>query len=246
MTTEERNRLLEENIPAIRYAVNKARHKVGFTPQSYTDDDLFQLASIAALTAIEDYIPSGITLAEYLKYIVAYRLVDIIRTSGIESRANLRHNKRFAKIKTMLGNKLGRYPTSEEIAEEANITLAKYHLFTKRTTRKQVYSLTGINKTDYSVVKPVNMQIPTGEPSVLQKLEEQELLEAIHSGIDKLEKRDQYVLKEYFEENKTCRKIGKQLTLNESRISQIKIRALKRLKIHIKEFYEIPNNSMSA
>ena len=244
MTIEERNRLLEENIPSIVHAVNKIKAVLKYKINGMTEEDIFQLGAIEALRAIEDYIPSEtISLAQYLRYIVYFRLIDTLRTNVLFSRVNRFWLKRITNTKYELTQTLHRFPYPDEIAKAMHVSLKRYYKLERKATRHQILSLDAPIKLTQYLGNPIIIQQPHSEPSILEILEDQELLSALNAALDKLDPRDKYILKELYFNAKDAKNIATSLDLHESRISQLRRRALKNVRKYLKEYYENPNSS---
>ena len=71
-------------------------------------------------------------------------------------------------------------------------------------------------------------------------IEEEQRLASLREGFQQLSARDRLVLTLYYFEELNLRQIGEVLHVSESRISQIRTRALKRLRMFVEDGLDIP------
>lgn len=232
---ETRNKIAEE----YRYFINiiVARNMAPL-PAGLEKEDLVQYGFFGLMEAIEKYDSNhGAKFETFAWRIINGRIVDRIRNygkvGGGPSRTSVKKTKEIETATRLLEEKLGRHPSSEEIANELAISLEQYYKMLSDISVNVQISLDkmiGIddNLSAIEVVKNENSIDP--EENMLMT----EYGELLAEAIDGLPEKERMVIIFYYYEGLTLKEIGTFMNLTESRISQIHTQAILRLQSKFK------------
>ena len=135
-----------------------------------------------------------------------------------------------------LYNKLGYYPSIQEVTEYLNITPEKYQDTMRKASLFNILSLDMVlaeaQGNEISMKLP---QVETNEQPENQFLKK-ELTEVLAEGIKKLKENEQLVISLYYIDDLNMRQIADVLQVSEPRVSQIHSNAIKKLRAHMEKF----------
>src|ERR1700730_16361953 len=122
--TGERDRLILENLPHVRWVAMRIHEKIG---SAVSLEDLVSSGVIGLINAVDSYDPKfNVKLKTYAEHRIRGAILDSIRgLDGIPAHKR----KRLKEIELAIGhveNRLQRTATDEEIAAELNIPLSEY------------------------------------------------------------------------------------------------------------------------
>jgi RNA polymerase sigma factor for flagellar operon FliA len=123
-----------------------------------------------------------------------------------------------------------RSPTEEEIATELNLTVDRYHQWQVKIRGLNLGRLESAGSGDFEnrdLLSRISGDQKEWPSALLERSELQRALAAAISGLPEIEKT---VLSLYYHDELTLRVIAKMVGLHESRISQLKAQAIRRLR----------------
>lgn len=232
---ETRNKIAAEYRNFIHWVV--ARIMVPL-PAGLEKEDLVQYGFFGLIEAIEKYDPNqGATFETFAGIIIKGRAMDRIRdygkVSGGPSRTAVKKSKLIEAATRTLEKRLGRHPSSQEIATEMEISLDHYYKMLNDISVNMQISLDKMvglddNLPAIEVIKNDNSANPE------EKLLNEEHGELVAKAIDELPEKERMVIIFYYYEGLTLKEIGNFLNRSESRISQIHTQAILRLRSKFK------------
>jgi len=200
--------IVKEYLPLV---INEATHFAKAVPQSVQIDDLIQEGSKGLLDAIDKFDTArNVKFGIYARIRIRGAIYDYLRRL-LKSRNVFNTQKRidtFSQGYTLEHNRL---PSDDTIMRKVSIT------------REQLYFSRNINNDD--------RQGYTTEPSVKDDYFPSELIDYMCKY---LPKREGQIIELRYIQSHTLKKIGVMLQLSESRICQLHIKALQRIKEVIK------------
>jgi RNA polymerase sigma factor for flagellar operon FliA len=143
--------------------------------------------------------------------------------------------KRLEQQFSVLEQKLGRNPSSEEVAAAMGMDLEKYFRL-----MEEVHSLSFISLDDFqeddegSSFGFLNFLSDNGVESPQNQLMAKQLLQVLGEAIETLPEKERLVVTLYYYEELNLKEIGEIMSLTESRISQLHSQAVIRLKVKMK------------
>lgn len=200
-------------------------------PSHVSVDDLFNAGVIGLMDAINKFDPEQqIQFRTYAKIRIKGAMLDEIRAMDWVPRSLRQKSNQLTKSAASLTEKLGRYPTDEELAAALNLAMdSYYHLLDE---------IKGISLMPVEIQEAV--QDPQGETQLassgdgpFQAVYKEQIRKELASAIETLPKNEQLILSLYYYEELTMKEIGAVMGYTESRISQLHTKAVLRLRTRL-------------
>lgn len=226
-TAEDRDRLILEHLPQVRWIAASFHERLHAT---VLEEDLVSAGVIGLISAIDNYDPSRNTsLRTYAEHKIRGAILDSIRgLDGIPAHQRKRAKQLQIAMETA-ERKLLRQPSEEEIAQELGISLEKYQqtlLETRGVTLGTLDAIGGDNSGGTLLRYIADREELTPGWILEREALERLLIEAIES----MPKIERTIISLYFMEELTLVEIGRVLDLHYSRVSQLKLQAILRLR----------------
>jgi len=225
----ERERLILEHLPQVRLIARRIQERL---PDNIALEDLVSSGVIGLISAIDHFDPGhNVKLKTYAEYKIRGAILDSLRGLDWAPRQKRRRSKQIEAAIAAAEQLYQRLPTEDEIAAQLGVSLEEYHQWLVEIRGLNVASL---EHAPGSPGKDLLHYIADGAgslPSVL--LERSELKRILTAGIDGLPETERKVLSLYYREELTLREIASVIGLHESRVSQLKLQAILRLRTTI-------------
>lgn len=197
-------------------------------------DDIINEGVIALMAAVDKYDPEKNAKFEtFVSKRLKGLIIDLARKNDWVPRNIRKESKEIDEAIKALYEKLGRYPTNQEVADYMNISLDKYLKLLSKTNLYNVVSL------DYLIVEKMGEQtddlISQNESIPENQLEKKEKSRILQEGLATLKEKEQIVLSLYYRKELTMKEIAEVLDLSEPRISQIHASALRSLRVYMEK-----------
>jgi RNA polymerase sigma factor for flagellar operon FliA len=232
-TCQNRDELVVSHLPLVKYLVGRISSKL---PSHLDQQDLMSVAVIGLITAAERFDPSrGILFKTFAEKRVMGSIMDELRAQDWLPRTLREKYKRLEQQFSVLEQKLGRNPSSEEVAAAMGMDLEKYFRL-----MEEVHSLSFISLDDFqeddegSSFGFLNFLSDNGVESPQNQLMAKQLLQVLGEAIETLPEKERLVVTLYYYEELNLKEIGEIMSLTESRISQLHSQAVIRLKVKMK------------
>jgi RNA polymerase sigma factor for flagellar operon FliA len=160
-------------------------------------------------------------------------VIDLMRKNDWMPRNFHRDRKNLEEIQTKLTEKLGRAPTDEEVAAEADINIKKLRKIRSMSTMVNVLSLDmTYDDTDEAV-----LQVPTEDEGVLPEasLMNKETTRQLASCIDRLAEKEKMIISLYYVDNLNMSQIADVMEISQPRVSQLHAQAIRKLQKLMRE-----------
>lgn len=232
-SSQNRDELVMSHLPLVKYLVGRISAKL---PPHLDQQDLMSVAVIGLITAAERFDPGrGIQFKTFAEKRIMGSIMDELRAQDWLPRTLREKYKRLEQQFSILEQKLGRNPTSEEVAEALGMDLEKYfHLV------EEVHSLSFMSLEDFQEDEDgsqfgfLNFLADNSTENPQNQLMAKQLLHALGEAIESLPEKERMVITLYYYEELNLKEIGEVLGLTESRISQLHSQAVIRLKVKMK------------
>ncbi len=231
-TQEERDRLVEQYLPLVRYIV--ARLPVTM-PGSLDRDDFYSSGVIGLMHAASTYDPTrGASFKTFAYTAIRGAILDEIRKHDPVPRNRRDRLRVLEKTSGELYATLGREPTMAELAEvmECSIEDLDGDLQALQTARllslDEVYHSEGGEHSMASSIADEDSIDPVADAV------SRERVELLTKAITTLPETERNVVVLYYHEQLYLKEIGQVLGVTESRVSQILSRALERLRMKMR------------
>jgi RNA polymerase sigma factor for flagellar operon FliA len=229
----DREQLILDHIPLVHYLVNRMAAKL---PPHLDQQDLMSSAMIGLINAADRFDPSrGVLFKTFAEQHVRGTVLDELRSHDVLSRSMRDKFKQLGRELHLLESRLGRNPSSEEVAEALNISLDDYF---ELLDDVHVFTFISLDDSwegdDGSPFCLADVLCEADAKSPQQLVMTMQLTEALGHAIDTLPEKERLAVTLYYNEDLNLKEIGEILGLTESRISQIISQAMVRLRSRLK------------
>lgn len=219
--------LVEKHAPLVKRIALHLRARL---PESVLLDDLLQAGIEGLLEAAKSYqLGKGASFETFAGIRIKGAMLDEMRRGDWSPRSVHRASRKMAQVQQSLEATLGRMPSSEEMANEMEVTIEDYRKMARHSLSARLVSLDEPMGGEDGVSERADFvedQGDTPEELVEQDDMRSRLIEAIKS----LPERDQLLLNLYYFEELNLREIGEVLGVSESRVSQLHSQAASKLR----------------
>lgn len=206
-------------------------------------DDIINEGVIAIMAAIDKYdLDKNVKFETYISKRIKGMIIDLARKQDWVPRSTRKNTRDIEEAVTTLYNKLGYYPSVQEVTEYLKITPEKYQEAMRKAALFNILSLDMVLAEAQESKSKV--QLPQGEENEQpeQCFLKKEASEVLAAGISQLKENEQMVISLYYVDELNMRQIAQVLEVSEPRISQIHTNAIKKLKKHMQKFNDEREN----
>jgi RNA polymerase sigma factor for flagellar operon FliA len=226
---EARRQLLDHYLGLVHHTAREMTRRV---PADLELDDLVSAGTLGLVQALEGFDPSrGLAFSTYAMPRIRGAMLDELRGRDWMPRSVRTHARQLAQARAQLRQRLGRAPEPREVARTLGVDLATYWRWADEADGRTMVTLNRTAAPGTPEEAPLVDTIPDGngdEPG--EALTRAEALSQLREAFAALPHKDRLVLTLYYYEELTLRQIGDVLHITESRVSQIRTRALQRLR----------------
>jgi RNA polymerase sigma factor for flagellar operon FliA len=243
MDAEARQRLLEEQLPQVRFIARRIHDRL---PAHVALEDLVHAGILGLMDAIEKFDPGKhVQLQSYAKFRIRGAILDSLRELDWSPRDLRKKARRLEQVERDCRSQLGRAPTETELALGMGMELQEFQTFLGDLRGLDLGSLQGgVDETGGSEWSEVEVRDPGPDP--FQIFAHGEARQKLLQALDELPARERQVLALYYYEELTMKEIGAVLGIGESRVSQVHSVALVRLRSRITELTSAPEPMVSG
>ena len=223
-----RNDMIMKELPQVQYIASRILERL---PQQVELCDLVNAGVIGLLEAYRAFDPTkNAQFSTFAKFRIRGAILDSLRALDWGSRSIRRRAREIAEVTSQLESKLGRSPSSQEVAVALGISLTSLNEIQKDLSslfvvgQEVASSIEGGSVVDLIESAPSIWENPF---EMYQKKEEKELLA---KAISELPEREQLILSLYYVEELTMKEVAEVVGLATSRVSQIHSAALVKLR----------------
>ena len=201
-----------------------AWHMHGRLHSSMEIEDLIQIGYFGLVTAAQNYtLREGATFASYAGIRIRGAIVDHLRKSSNLCRTTIEMQKTANSAGRELRNRLGREPTSAEMAEHMCISEDEMHNWEHAFQANVHQSLD-------SVYDEFSIWFESPENTPEENINEEELRNLLKEALRMLPEREALVIQLYYVEELNVYEIAEVLEVTTGRVSQIKKSAIGSLR----------------
>lgn len=226
---EARSQLLDRYIGLVHYT---ARELIKRISRGIELGELISAGTLGLVHALEGFDPArGSAFSSYAVPRIRGAMLDELRAQDWAPRAVRARHRQLGSVRERLQHGLGRTPTASELARALGVDLKTYWRWAEQAEGRVVLALDAPATCDESGASPLSESIPdvdAAQPG--EELTRAESLQELHEAFAALPEKDRLVLSLYYYERLNLKEIGEVLHVGESRVSQIRTRALRRLR----------------
>lgn len=228
-----RDQLILEHMPLAKYLVGRIAPQL---PQHLDKQDLMSAAIIGLINAADRFDASrGVLFKTFAEQHIRGTIIDELRSYDVLSRSMRDKSKRLERQVAVLEQRLGRNPTSEEMAQALEISLDEYYTLLDDV---HVFSFISLDDSwddeEGNSLSLADVLSESQDKSPQQQVIRMQLTDALGQAIDSLPEKERLAVTLYYCEDLNLKEIGEALGLTESRISQIISQAMVRLRSKLK------------
>lgn len=234
---EERERLILEHSPLIRYVAGRIAMRL---PSHLSLDDLISAGVIGLIDAVDKYDPSrNAKFKTYAEYRIRGAILDELRALDWVPRSVRRKSQLMEKAYQELANDLGREPEDEEIAERLDIEVEEYRRWNDESAGVGLLSIISTHEGPSSFIPGtlVENSLKDTREGPSELLDRNEIKEVIARAIERLSEKEQVVISLYYYDELTMKEIGEVLSYTESRICQIHSQVMMKLRARLRQYF---------
>lgn len=229
-SSELRNELITMYAPLVRLAVGR----LGIPPTSIMDsEDLIGYGMIGLINAIDRYdLSRGVRFEAFATPRIRGAVIDQIRQLNWLPRSSVSRIRQIERTHAELEQQLGRPATEAEAAKALDVSVERYRQM-----------LTEMSVSVLSLDAPMGSSIQEDESASLgdmledesqqdpgEAVEHEELIQSLSAALQHLPPREQLLLSLYYKEELTMKEISRIMNVSESRVCQLRMQALVRLR----------------
>lgn len=229
LTAEEREKLILDHYPMVRRV---AYRLVSRYPSCVEADDLVTIGMLGLIDAVDRFEHDrSISFSAYARIRVQGAIVDELRKVDWVPRSVRNRADRISKSRELLQERLGRPPTSAELAEHLGVEVTRLQEMIRDSTVRTLVSMDeGGDDED-----PVRDHLAADEEDPLEHAMKSHLREVVCEAINELPERERNLVEMYYYRDLTFKEIGQILGVTESRVSQLHSRLKKRLVARLQQ-----------
>jgi RNA polymerase sigma factor for flagellar operon FliA len=228
---EELTRVVTDYMPLVRHAVN--RIVAGASHSSILQyEDMVSCGVQGLIEAHRSYDPNrGAKFSTYALPRIRGSILDALRAAHPLPRSLQKVSSEIEKAVTSLYGDLGRTPTKAEVAAKMNLELGEL-LAASQATNIRVFSLESLADLTVNGDTEKLTEMADDDPGIdPHTVTEQELLRhQLLAAIEELPERERLIIRLYYIESRSLKSIGRAMAISESRASQLRHRAIRRLR----------------
>jgi RNA polymerase sigma factor FliA len=236
----ERERLILENLPQVRLIARRIHARL---PESVNLEDLISTGIIGLISAIDHFDPRrNVKLKTYAEHKIRGAILDSLRDLDWAPRARRKQARQIEAAIQSASQRYHREPTEEEIAAELKLSLDEYQKWLGDVQGLDLESL------EYGEQGQELLQFvcDNEEHSPAHLMERAELEQLLAKGISRIPELERTVLGLYYQEELSLREITQVVKLPLSRVAQLKIQAILRLRGYIEKRWTLGSETVEA
>jgi RNA polymerase sigma factor FliA len=228
----ERERLLTENLPEVRYIARRIHDRL---PSHVQFDDLVHAGIIGLIDAVDKFDPGkNVQLKSYARFRIRGAILDSLRQLDWSPRNLRRQARRIEEAHRELAALSGHAPSEPEIAAHLGLDLEDFQHLLGELRGLDLGSLHSQADDGGSDDQMSGVAFrPEEDPFNVTLRSEMRTL--LSQAIDELDEKERQVLALYYLEELTMKEVGMIMNIGESRVSQIHTAALIRLRVRLKQ-----------
>lgn len=230
----EREELIRSFLPLVKRVVHRL---AGRLPSEVDVKEMLNSGIIGLVDALEKYDPRHETnFSTYAQFRIRGAILDSFRSQDWAPRS-LRHKAhKLEAAYQRLEQENGRPAEDEEVAKALGIEVDELQKMLGEVSGVVMLSFEELGFGHGEERFQAEEWLPSVKPDPLNKLLDTERVEIIARALDRLPEKERLVITLYFYEELNLKEIGEIIGVTESRASQIRSRALLRLRSYLKRF----------
>ena len=227
-----------EYAPLVKHIANRLAARL---PSSFQVDDLIQAGMIGLLEAMEKFDPQkGVLLKTFASIRIRGAMLDDLRSRDWIPRSVRDNGNRLEKAYSELRAQNIDHPTDKQLAKQLEVNTRELGALLDKSTPIPLLSLEALGSfgNDDDQIDILETISDEDDQSQITNLVDQESREKLVNAIKRLPENEQMVLSLYYTEDLNLKEIGAVLRVSESRVSQIRTKAIAMLRSYMRDYIE--------
>src|SRR2546423_11613004 len=225
-----RDELITEYAPLVRFVVSR----LGIPPTTLLEaEDLISYGMIGVINAIDRFDPSrGVRFEAFATSRIRGAVIDQLRVLNWLPRSAVARVRQIENALANLEQRFGRPAKEQEAAAEVGVSTDRYRqmLLEVGIVILSLDAPLGSLMQDDEVASLSDLLEDPDTMGPAEQVEQQELITFLTTAIDRLPERERLLLSLYYHEELTMKEISKVIGVSESRVCQLHIQAVLRLR----------------
>jgi len=229
--------VVQDYMPLVRHAVNRIAVGGSSSAGILQYEDMLSCGVQGLIEAYHAFDPNrGAKFSTYALPRIRGAILDALRAAHPLPRSLQKFSSDMDQASAALHTSLGRSPTKAEVAKQMGLS-HKDFLSTLRTSTIRVVSLDGLADTAVNGNTEKLWEMADGDPGVDPDSMAQDTMvrRLLHEAVELLPERERTIVHLYYMRAHSLKSIGKALGISESRASQLRHRAIRRLRTALNE-----------
>jgi RNA polymerase sigma factor FliA len=224
-----RNRMLNEHLGLVHHVARQLSRSLSIEADF---DELVSAGTIGLMNALSSFDPSrGLAFSTFAAPRIRGAILDELRRQDHVPRSVRRKTRDLSAARESLMRSLKREPEDHEVAAELNIDMKTYWRWQSETEGAFKVSIDRpVREGDRRVAPLAEVLYDPSERTIEDDLNLEEEVELLREAILDLKEQERVVLSLYYYEELKLHEIASILQLTESRVSQIRSKAVTRLR----------------
>ncbi len=227
---ELRDELITQYSPLVRYVVGR----LGIPQTSLLDaDDLVSYGIIGLINAIDRFDPTrGVRFEAFATARIRGAVIDQLRVLNWLPRSAVARVRQIETALAELEQRLGRPAKEQEAAAEIGVSIQRYRqmLLEMGIVVLSLDAPLGSLMQDDEATSLSDLIEDSALPGPAQQVEHLEILEVLSSAVKRIPERERLLLSLYYREELTMKEISRLMNVSESRVCQLHMQAILRLR----------------
>ncbi len=224
-----REELITEYASLVRFVVGR----LGIPPTSLLEiDDLVSYGMIGLINAVDRFdLARGVPFEAFATPRIRGAVIDHLRSLNWQPRSAVSRIRQVEAALASVEQRMGRPAKEEEVASELGVSVERYRqtlLDLSTTVLSLDVPVSSFHDDEMSPLK--DLLEDEDAPGPAEEAERQEMALALSEAIDQLPEREQLLLALYYQEELTMKEISKVMSVSESRVCQLHMQAIMRLR----------------
>lgn len=221
-----RDTIIVQYIYLTRYVVGRIKVSL---PPTFSIEDISSYGVEGLIDAVEKYSPDkGARFETYALMRIRGNIIDKIRSQDFLPRSARKKIKDIKEAQEKLRQKIGRFPTTAEVAEYLGMEKERVdEILSEDTTITSIYDKRGSSEDSMEVIDTIQ---DTQRLTPHEEMEEKDVKNQLEVALKKLPERERMIMVLYYHENMTLKEIGEAVEISESRVCQLHAQAIMKLK----------------
>ncbi len=221
-----RDKLIVQYIYLTRYVIGRVKVNL---PPSFSVEDIASYGVEGLIDAIEKFsVDKGARFETYALMRIRGNIIDKIRSQDFLPRSARKKIKDVKNAMEALRMKLGRMPTTSEVAHSLGIEKERVDEILAEDT--SIYSLHDKRGTSEDSVEIIDTIQDQNKLTPEEQMEEKDVKKELHTALKRLPERERMIMVLYYHENMTLKEIGEMIEVSESRVCQLHAQAIMKLR----------------